>query len=142
MAHAGPIKIVQSPRLTLLLYEQFTNFRQIFTDGRALPADANPAWFGYSVGKWEGDTFVAETRGFNDQSWLDDTGHPHSEALHTVERFRRRNVGHMDVEVTIDDPQLYTRPWSATFQFELIPDSDLIEKFCDNEKDQVHMVGK
>ena len=106
-----PLKIVQNPGLTLILYEEFARFRQIFTDGRAPAPIVNPAWLGYSIGKWDGDWFVVDTRGFNDKSWLDDSGRPHTEALHTIERFRRRDFGHMDVEITIDDPQAYAKPW-------------------------------
>ena len=142
MVHGGPIKIVQTSGLTILLFEEFNHYRQIFTDGRTRPGDLNPAWFGYSTGKWEADTFVVDTRGFNDQSWLDDTGHPHTEALHTIERFRRRDFGHMDVEVTIDDPKAYTRPWSATIRFNLVPTAELIEDICENERDARHMTGK
>ena len=137
-----PLKIVQNPGLTLILYEEFARYRQIFTDGRPFPPVANPAWLGYSIGKWDGDRFVVDTRGFNDKSWLDDSGRPHTEALHTVERFRRRDFGHMDVEVTIDDPQAYAKPWSFPMQFELLADTEMIEDVCDNEKDATHAVGK
>jgi len=135
-------KIVQMPELTIILYEEFNHFRQIFTDGRPLSADLNPAWFGYSIGGWEGNALVVETRGFNDQSWLDDYGLPHTEALHTTERFERRDVGHMDLKVTIDDPKAHTKPWSADLRFKLLPDTDLLEDICDNEKDAQHQVGK
>ena len=137
-----PFKIVQIPGLTLLLYEEFNHFRQIFTDGRPLPPATQPAWLGYSVGKWEGDTFVVDTSGFNDQSWLDDWGRPHTEAMHTIERFRRSDFGHMEMEVTIDDPKAYTKPWSATVRFTLLPDTELIENICDNERDHARIVGK
>jgi len=135
-----PLKIVQTPGLTLILYEEFARFRQIFTDGRPFPADLNPAWLGSSIGKWDGDTLVVETRGFNDLSWLDDFGHPHTEALKTTERFRRINVGEMEVLVTIDDPQSYTKPWTVKIGLRLLPDTDLIEDVCDNEKDNTHTV--
>ncbi len=136
------MKIVQTPGLTILLFEEFNHYRQIFSDGRIRPPDLNPAWFGYSTGKWEGSTFVVDSRGFNDQSWLDDVGHPHTEALHTIERFHRRDFGRMDVEVTIDDPKAYTRPWSATISFTLLPNAELIEDICENERDVRHMIGK
>ena len=135
-------KIVQNPGLTLILYEEFNHYRQIFTDGRPHPKDRNPAWFGYSIGKWNRDAFVVDTVGFNDQSWLDDHGHPHTDALHTTERFRRRDFGHMELQVTIDDPNAYTAPWTATIQFRLLPDTELIEDVCDNEKDAPHSLGK
>ena len=133
-----PLKIVQNPGLTLILYEEFARFRQIFTDGRPSPPVANPAWLGYSIGKWDGDWFVVDTRGFNDKSWLDDSGRPHTEALHTIERFHRTDFGHMDVEITIDDPQAYTKPWSFPMKFDFLADTDMIEDVCDNEKDYDH----
>ena len=138
-----PLKIVQNPGLTLILHEQFTRYRQIFTDGRPLPPPVGPAWLGYSVGKWDGDWFQVDTRGFNDKSWLDDSGRPHTEALHTIERFRRSDFGHMDVEITIDDPQAYTKPWSFPLRFQFLADTDMIEDICENEKDAIHaVVGK
>jgi hypothetical protein len=137
-----PFKIVQTPGVMMVLYEEFNQYRQIFTDGRALPVDPNPTWFGYSIGKWEGDTFVVETAGFNDQTWLDNGGHPHTDALRVTERFRRRNFGSMEMDVAIDDPKAYLKPWkAATIRFELLPDTELIEHLCENEKDVPHLVG-
>jgi hypothetical protein len=137
-----PFKIIQTPGELVVLYEEFNQYRQVFTDGRALPVDPNPAWFGYSVGKWDGDTFVVDTAGFNDQTWLDNGGHPHTDALHVTERFRRVNFGTMELDVTIDDPQAYTKPWtSVTVRFKLLPDTELIEHLCENEKDAAHLVG-
>lgn len=133
-------KIVQIPDETIILFEEFVHYRQIFTDGRALPVDPQPAWFGYSVGRWEGSTFVVTTAGFNDRSWLDDTGHPHSEAMKTTERFRRIDFGHMDMQVTIEDPQMYLAPFTATVRFDLQPDTELLENICENEKDSEHIV--
>jgi hypothetical protein len=104
----APWKIIQNPGLTAILYENSTTYRQIFTDGRILSKDANPAWMGYSVGHWEGDTFVVETSGFNDKTWLDFVGHPHTDALRLTERFHRRDIGHLDVQYTFDDPKAYT----------------------------------
>jgi hypothetical protein len=101
----------------------------------------NPAWMGYSIGKWDRDTFVVDTIGFNDRSWLDDAGHPHSEDLHTIERFRRLDFGHMEMEVRIEDRTAYTEPWSVTLRFALQPDTELIEDVCDNERDMTHAVG-
>lgn len=138
----NPVKIVQDPGLTIILYEQNTRYRQIFTDGRPHPPATDPAWLGYSIGRWEGDWFVVDTRGFNDRSWIDDSGRPHTEALHTIERLRRRDFGHMDLEITIDDPQAYTKPWSFPLQFEFLPDTDIIEDVCENEKDAAHAIGK
>jgi hypothetical protein len=136
-----PFKIVQSPRLTAVLYED--THRQIYTDGRAFPKEfAQPAWLGYSIGHWERDTLVVETAGFNDKTWLDVTGHPHSEALHLTERYHRRDFGHMNAEITFDDPKMYTKPFTIQVVFDLQPNSDIFEYFCDeNEKDSVH-VGK
>ena len=126
-----------------MLYEVDNTHRQVYTDGRKLPADPQPAWLGYSVGKWEGDTLVVDTAGFNDQSWLDVTGHPHSEALRIQERFRRRDFGHMEVQVTIDDPKTFTKPFTIKFNQLLIPDSDILEYFCtENEKDRAHLASQ
>jgi hypothetical protein len=130
----GNFKIVQDPGLFLILYEEFARFRQIFTDGRPFPAEMNPAWFGYSAGRWEGDALIVDSRGFNDLTWLDDAG--------TIERFRRRDFGHLEIQLTIDDPKAYTKPWTLTMQFQLMPDTELIEDVCENEKDAQHAVLK
>jgi len=108
-----------------------THFRQIFTDGRELPKDPNPAWLGYSVGHWDQGTLVMDTAGFNDQSWLDDPGHPHTEALHVIERFRRKDFGHLDIQITIEDPKAYTKPWTVSENFNLLADTELLENICD-----------
>jgi hypothetical protein len=134
-----PHKIVQTPRLIVILHEYQTVFRQIFLDGRKPVPDPNPTWNGYSTGRWEGDTLLVDTVGFNDRSWLDRLGHPHSEALHVTERFRRRDVGHMDVEVTIEDPKAYRKPIVYTLRQTLSLDEELLENFCtENEKDAPH----
>ena len=139
----GPFKIIQTPGLILVRNEYENTFRQIYTDGRKAPADPEPLWLGYSVGKWEGNTLVVDTVGFNDKGWLDGMGHPHSESLHVVERFQRRDFGHLDVQVTIDDPKVYTKAFSVKFTELLLPDSDVTEYFCnENEKDQSHIGGK
>jgi hypothetical protein len=139
----APYKIIQNTGLTVMLYERDTTYRQIHTDGRKLPADPSPTWLGYSVGRWDGDTFVVESNGFNDRSWLDARGHIHSEALHLTERFHRINFGTMLLELSIDDPQTYTRPFSVRIKQHLMPDSDLLESFCpENEKDAAHEVAK
>jgi hypothetical protein len=129
-----PFKIIQTPGVTIVLYEEFNNWRQVFTDGRGLPLDPQPAWLGYSIGRWDGDTFVIETAGFNDKSWLDAGGTPHTDALRTVERLRRVDFGHMEIEFSFDDPKTFTRPWSTTVRFNLLADTDLLEHHCDNEK--------
>jgi hypothetical protein len=136
-----PNKIVQSPRMIVIMYESDGTYRQIYTDGRGLPKEiAQPAWLGYSVGHWERDTLVVESAGFNDKTWLDLIGHPHSEALRVVERYRRRDFGHLDVEMTFDDPQMYTKPFTIKFTQELQADSDIFEYFCDeNDKDRDHL---
>ncbi len=138
----GPLKIIQTPQLILVRNEYENTLRQIYLDGRKAPADPEPLWLGYSVGKWEADTLVVDTVGFNDKGWLDGSGHPQSEALHVVERFRRRDFGHMDVQVTIDDPKVYTKPFSIQFTELLLPDTDVTEYFCsENEKDVSHLRG-
>jgi hypothetical protein len=131
-----PYKIVQDPRRVIILYEENSVFRQIFLDGRKPVKDPEPRWMGYSSGKWDGDTLVVDTVGFNDRSWLDAMGHPHSDALHVIERFRRPDAGHLEIQVTIDDPKTYTKPLTYTVKTTLVPDEDLLEYFCsDNEKD-------
>jgi hypothetical protein len=137
-----PLKIVETPSVVVVLYEYQTIFRQIFTDGRALPDDPNPNWMGYSVGQWDGDNLIVSTAGYNDRSTLDLAGHPHTEALRVTERYHRRDAGHMDLQVTLDDPKAYTRPWALHVEFDLIPDGDLIEYVCENERDAPHLVGK
>jgi hypothetical protein len=136
-------KIVQMPGLIVILYEYQSTFRQIFTDGRPLPKNPEPTWMGYSVGRWEGDTLVVESNGFNGKTWLSGRGNPTTDALHVTERMRRRDFGHMDVQITIDDPKAYTKPWTAELHPELIPDTELIEFVCnENERDLRHLVGK
>jgi hypothetical protein len=139
----APFRIVQTPEIVVMLYEVANSFRQVFTDGRALPTDPNPTWVGYSVGRWEGDTFVVDTTGFNDKTWLDAIGHPHSDALRMTERYRRRDVGHMDIQITIDDPKAYAKPWTNTVGAELLPSTEVMEYVCnENEKSLQHMVGR
>jgi len=143
IAVTSPWKIVEIPGVTIVLYESRTIFRQIFTDGRDFPKDMTPTWQGYSVGRWDADTFVVETRGFNDRGWLDINGHPVTEALHVTERYTRKDFGHMDVAITIDDPKAYTRPWTVVEPAVYQPDTELIEYICEeNNKDVPHMVGK
>ena len=142
MVRSGPFKIIQTPGVVVILFEEMNHFRQIFTDGRGFPEIKEPSWFGYSVGKWEGDTLVVETIGFNDRSWLDNPGHPHTDAMKVIERFKRRDFGHMDIQITIDDSKAYERPWSANARFELVPDSELLESICENEKDYENTVDR
>ena len=132
-------KIVQTPGLILVMLE-LGGTRQIYTDGRKHMADPSPSWLGYSVGRWEGDTLVVETIGFNGKSWLDLIGHPQSEAARLTERYRRRDFGHMDIEVTIDDPTWYTKPFTVKVTHELQADDDILEYFCnENEQDRRRM---
>lgn len=137
----SPVKIVQTPKLVIFLYEYQTLFRQVFTDGRGLPEDPNPTWMGYSVGRWEGDTLVVTTAGYNDRTSLDLGGHPHSEALRTTERFHRRDAGHIELQVTIEDPKAYNRKWTLPVDLDLMPDGELIEYICE-DRDKKHLVGK
>jgi hypothetical protein len=133
-------KIVQTPNLTVIMYESDGTHRQIYTDGRKAPKDPEPLWLGYSTGRWERDMLVVDTVGFNDKSWLDALGHPHSDVLHVVERYRRRDFGHLDIEYTIDDAKMYTKPFSFKITQRLVPDSDILESFCnENEKDRLRM---
>ena len=136
----APYKVIQTAGLIVMLLEDNNPPRQIYTDGRKLPADPEPSWMGYSSGKWQGETLVVETVGFTDRSWLDASGHPRSEAMHIEERFRRRDFGHMDIEVTIDDPKTYTRPFMVKYSARLLPDTDILESVCaENEKDRIHL---
>jgi hypothetical protein len=133
---------MQSPNMVGLLYERGIVYRQIFMDGRALPKDPNPTWMGYSVGHWEGDTLVVETTGFNDRTWLDRVGHPHSEDLRVTERFQRVDFGHMRFQVTYDDPETLTRPLTFSIGVNYAPDTEMLETICENERDAPHLVGK
>ena len=135
-----PFKIIETPGLVVILYEAIHSYRQIFTDGRPLPKDPNPAWLGYSTGRWQGDVFVVETIGFNDNVWLDNLGTPATEQLRVTERFIRRDFGHMDIEITIDDPKAYTRPWKVVQPLEFSADNELIEYICNENNRYFHIV--
>jgi len=138
-----PFKIMHTPGVIVMLYEVETTFRQIFIDGRKLPADMSPTWQGYSVGRWDGDTLVIDSAGFNDRSWLDARGTPRSTDMRIEERFHRRDYGHMDLTITITDPQIFTKPISFSVVEELLPDTDLLEHYCvENERDDAHMPGR
>jgi len=135
-------KIVQTPGLTLVMHELDNATRQVYTDGRPFPADPNPSWLGYSTGGWERDTLVVETIGFNGKAPLDIAGNPRSERMRITERYRRRDVGHLDVDITFEDPVIYTRPFTIKVTHELQPDTDVLEYFCnENEKDQIHILN-
>jgi len=136
------MRIVQTPQLIVMLNPDLT-YRQIFLDGRALESEPNPSFMGYSVGHWDHDTLVVESAGYSDRTWLDHDGHPHSEALRMTERYHRRDVGHLDIEVTLSDPQAYARPWTVAVRAELLPDTEMIEFVCnENERSLEHWVGK
>jgi hypothetical protein len=139
----APFKIIQAPNELVVLYENDNTHRQIYTDGRKLPDDPNPMWLGYSTAKWDGDTLVVDTAGFNDKSRLDVFGHRHSEALSVQERYHRRDFGHMDIKITIEDSKMFTRQFTFGYKVNLIPDSDVLESFCnENEKDLAHLPGQ
>jgi hypothetical protein len=136
-------RIVQSPSIVALLYENGTGrYRQIHMDGRKLPKDPYPTWLGSSVGRWEGDTLVVESAGFNDRTWLDRAGHPHSENLRVTERFRRVDFGHIQYQITFDDPETLTKPLTLSLVVNYRPDTDMLESVCnENNRDRDHMVG-
>jgi hypothetical protein len=139
---AEMMKIIQTPDLIVILNPDLT-YRQIFMDGRPLETDPNPTWMGYSVGRWEGDTLVVESAGFNDKTWLDHDGHPHTEQLRVTERYRRRDFGHLDVEITLSDPGAYARPWTVAVRAELLADTEMIEWVCTEGKSGLdHWVGR
>ncbi len=126
-----PFKIVDLPDMMLMLFEGFTTYRQIFTDGRELPKDPQPAYLGYSVGHWEGDEFVAQTNGIHRDTFLDNAGRPHTDQMILTERFRRKDFGHLEIELTFDDPQYYSKPWKVLETAVLLPDTELLEYVCD-----------
>jgi hypothetical protein len=136
--HRTPFKIVQTPSMTIFLHESYVGntFRQIFTDGRPLPklSEVEPAWLGYSVGRWEGDAFVIESIGFRDHGWLSaNMAYPNSDAMKTIERFRRIDFGHLEETVTIDDPKAYLKPWTNKIMLTLQPDTEILDSYCDNQ---------
>jgi hypothetical protein len=134
------LKVVQTPDLVVFLYESRTIYRQVFLDGRPLPKNAQPTWMGYSVGRWEGDTLVVETIGQNGKTWLDMRGLPATEQIKVTERYSRPNIGRINIDVTIDDPKAYTKPWSVKLAWRLVPDTDLIESICEeNNQAPLHI---
>ena len=142
----GPFKILHTRQVTAFLHETLTGmiFRQVFTDGRRLPTVSEPTWLGYSVGTWDGDTFVVQTTGFKDAGWLDTLkARPHSDALRVTERFRRADLGHLELAITIDDPKAFLKPWTITTMLSLLPDTELLEAFCDgHEKTMEHRTSR
>lgn len=141
-AAPNPFKIIQESNEVVILYETFGIYRQIFMDGRQPRKNPVASWSGYSVGKWDGDTLVVDSTGFNGETWLDKMGHPTSDALHVTERYRRVDFGHLEIQSTIDDPKVYTKPWTVTEVMQLHPGDELMELVCENEKDVDHMHGK
>ena len=142
IAFLGPFKILQTPSVVAFLYESIPGplFRQIFADGRPFPDVTENTWLGYSIGRWDGDTFVAEATGFRDGGWLDTRkARPHSDALRVTERYRRTDFGHMELTITINDPKAYRKPWTVRTALHLLPDTDLLETSCDaHEKTMEH----
>lgn len=140
-----PFEIIYTPEKTLMLYEMYSLRREVFTDGRTLPEDREeftPTWMGYSVGHWEDDTFVVETQGFNKKVWpIDMFAHPSSTKLKVTERFKRVDFGHMDLEITVDDPETYEEPWTHRVNYTLIPDADLLEFECEVNTSASHLIG-
>jgi hypothetical protein len=140
--HPQPRKIVQTPKLIVIMYEGNQGLRQIFTDGRPLPKvddDLQPWWYAYSVGHWEGDTLVVESVGFRDDTWLDVLGSPLTEKGRLIERWRRTDFGHLEIDVTVDDPKAYTKPFTVRVSHQLTLDQELIEFICnENEKSSQH----
>jgi hypothetical protein len=135
-------RIIQSPAVTAIIYESGFH-RQIFTDGRELPRDPNPTWMGYSIGRWEGDTLVVESAGFNDRTWLDRVGHPHSEELRVTETYRRVDFGHMQFRITYTDPKMLAKPLSISLAVNYAPDTEMLETVCnENERDTPHLAAK
>jgi len=132
-------RIIQTPSIITILYENLT-YRVIFMDGRRLETDPERTWMGYSVGRWDGDTLVVDSFGFNDRTWLDALGLPHTEALHTTERYRRHNLGEVQVELTVTDPGAFAKAWTVTQHLQFGADTDMVEAFC--EADQSHWIGR
>ncbi len=132
----------QAPsHLFMLMEGNIHSYRQIFMDGRKHPAELDPTWFGHSIGSWDGDTLVVDTVGFNDKFWFDRRGHPHTEQLHTIERFTRTDMGHMQIKVTVDDPGAYSKPFTLTFNARLSnPGDELMEYIC-QENNQYGIAG-
>ena len=139
-----PWKIVQTPGLIVFLYEgNIHTYRQVFLDGRGHEADPNPTWYGESIGRWDGDTLVVDSTGFNDKFWFDFAGHPHTEKLHVIERYRRPDSAHLDYDVTIDDPGAYTKPFVMHGHSALDTSGEIMEYVCnENNQDVSHIVGK
>jgi hypothetical protein len=138
-----PRKLIQLPELVVILSERDVTYRQIFVDGRTLPADPEPTWNGYSVGRWEGDALVVDSTGFRDDTWIDRLGSPLTSQARVTERFRRPDVGHLQIEITVNDPKAYARPWTVTLTQDLAVDTELLDYHCtDNEKSAGRLIGQ
>ena len=138
-----PYKLIQTPTLLVMLFEDdIPSHRQVFLDGRGHPKDPDPSWMGHSIGRWDGDALIIDTVGFNDRSWLDPQGHPHTEKMRVTERLRRPDLGHLEIEFTIDDPGAYKKPWTIKRVADLDPGDEVGEYVCENNKDPEHMLGK
>jgi hypothetical protein len=138
-----PWRMVVTPTHVFFLYEMY-HYRQVFMDGRKHPPaeELDPTWYGHSIGRWEGDTLVIDTVGFNDKTWFDNRGNRHSDRLHLIERFTRTDLGLMQVEYTIDDPGAYSKPFKANFTAQLMPGEELLEYICqENNQDVPYLVG-
>ena len=132
--HSSPFEIFQVPGRVLMFFEMGSALRQIWTDGRGHPDDPDPTWFGHSIGHWDGDTLVVDTIGLTDKTWLDTSGHPHSDALHLVERYRRPDQNTLVNEITFDDPKTYTKPWKSKVVYQLRADWEMRENFmCEDQ---------
>src|SRR5438270_643517 len=138
----GLSRIVQTPEVIVILYESPNSpHRTIFMDGRELPKDPNPTWLGYSVGRWDGDTLVVTSVGFNELGWLDVDGNPQTESLKLTERFHRKDFGHLELDTTFEDPKVFTKPFTLHMDKVLAVDTEIFEDICENEKSGVHLVG-
>jgi hypothetical protein len=138
-----PFKIIQMPELVIILYESYELNRQIFLDRRELVKSPNPSWMGYSTGRWENDVLVVDSVGFNGKTWLDQVGHPTTDAMHLTERYRRIDAGHLEIQITIDDPKAYNKPWTVTQTMNLEPGAEVLEFACnENNRDIPHLPGK
>ena len=137
-----PFRTISAPGRLVILYEAIHTWREIFADGRDLPADMNPTWMGYSTGRWERDEFVAVTAGFNNRGWLDNLGHPATDRLRVTERFIRRDFGHMDIRITVDDPGAYAKPFTVTQPLLFQADQDLLEYTCNENNRYFQIIPK
>jgi hypothetical protein len=143
MSQVDLTKFVHTPKLLVILIEgQSINARQIFLDGRGHPAEMEPSWMGHSIGKWDGDTLVVDTAGFNDKGWIDGVGRPQTDKLHVIERFHRTGMGTMELEVTVDDPGAYQKPWRLRRLLKLAPEEELLEYVCNENNKPEHFVAK